>query len=142
MNKVILMGRLTKDPEVIYSATNSGENLAIARFTLAVDRKYRKRNESENQADFLPCVAFGKLGELAEHYYKKGTKLALVGRIQTDSFTNKDGKKVYTTEVVVEEAEFAESKQQAEPKQSATEPLVKEGFMDIPEGIEESLPFK
>ena len=140
MNKVILMGRLTKDPQVIRSKTNTDEILVIARFTLAVDRKFGKGNNGANSADFVPCVAFGKLGQFAEDYLKQGTKIAMTGRIQTGSYTNKDGKKVYTTEVVVEEAEFAESKPQAAQPQK--EPPASEGFMDIPEGIEESLPFK
>ena len=107
MNKAILMGRLTRDPEVRYS---QGDNqMAIARYTLAVDRRFN-RNNDENTADFIPCVAFGKAGEFAERYFRKGTKIAVTGRIQTGSYTNKDGVKVYTTEVIVEEQEFAESK--------------------------------
>ena len=109
MNKVILMGRLTRDPEVRYS---QGENaLAIARYTLAVDRRnFRNNGNDEQTADFINCVAFGKSGEFAEKYFHKGTKLVVSGRIQTGSYTNKDGVKVYTTEVVVEDQEFAESK--------------------------------
>ena len=109
MNKVILMGRLTRDPEVRYSA---GENsTCIARYTLAVDRRFARGNTDDgNNADFIPCVAFGKSGEFAEKYLKKGTKIAVTGRIQTGSYTNKDGNKVYTTEVVIEEQEFAESR--------------------------------
>ena len=112
MNKVILMGRLTRDPEIRYS---QGENaLAIARYTLAVDRRFAKRDGSNEQtADFIGCVAFGKSAEFAEKYLKQGTKIAVTGRIQTGSYTNKDGVKVYTTEVVVEEHEFAESKSAA-----------------------------
>ena len=99
MNKAILMGRLTRDPEVRYS---QGDNqMAIARYTLAVDRRFN-RNNDENTADFIPCVAFGKAGEFAERYFRKGTKIAVTGRIQTGSYTNKDGVKVYTTEVIVE----------------------------------------
>ena len=106
MNKVILMGRLTKDPEVRYS---SGENaLAIARYTLAVDRRFHKDNEAS--ADFIGCAAFGKGGEFAEKYLRQGTKIVVTGRIQTGSYTNREGHKVYTTEVVVEDQEFAESK--------------------------------
>ena len=105
MNKVILMGRLTRDPEVRYS---QGEQAtAVARYTLAVDR--RGRNQ-ENSADFIACVAFGKAAEFAERYLRKGTKIVLTGRIQTGSYTNKDGQKVYTTDVIVEDQEFAESK--------------------------------
>ena len=101
MNKVILMGRLTRDPEVRYS---QGENaLAIARYTLAVDRRFNRNNSDEQTADFINCVAFGRAGEFAEKYFRKGTKVAVTGRIQTGSYTNKDGVRVYTTEVVVEE---------------------------------------
>ena len=110
MNKVILMGRLTRDPEVRYS--QAAEPLAIARYTLAVDRRFQRRDNSGNEqtADFISCVAFGRQGEFAEKYLKQGTKIAITGRIQTGSYTNKDGNKVYTTEVIVEEQEFAESK--------------------------------
>ena len=109
MNRVILMGRLTRDPEVRYSAGDS--STCIARYTLAVDRRFGKGNDNDgNNADFIPCVAFGKSGEFAEKYLKKGTKVAVVGRIQTGSYVNKEGTKVYTTEVVVEDQEFAESK--------------------------------
>ena len=105
MNKVILMGRLTRDPEVRYSA---GENaLAIARYTLAVDRRFRR--DGEASADFIQCVSFGRTAEFAEKYFRQGLKIAVTGRIQTGSYTNRDGQKVYTTEVVVEEQEFAES---------------------------------
>ena len=107
MNKVILMGRLTRDPEVRY--TQGDNQMAIARYTLAVDRRFN-RNGDENTADFISCVAFGKSGEFAERYLRKGTKIAVTGRIQTGSYTNKDGVKVYTTDVVVEDQEFAESK--------------------------------
>ena len=106
MNKVILMGRLTRDPEVRYSA---GENaLAIARYTLAVDRRFRR--DGEATADFISCVSFGRAAEFAEKYFRQGLKIVVSGRIQTGSYTNRDGQKVYTTEVVVEEQEFAESK--------------------------------
>ena len=109
MNKVILMGRLTRDPEVRYS---QGEQAtAIARYTLAVDRRFKR--DGDQTADFIGCVAFGKLGEFAEKYLRKGTKVVVTGRIQTGSYTNKDGQKVYTTDVVVEECEFAESKNAA-----------------------------
>ena len=105
MNKVILMGRLTRDPEVRYS---QGENsLAIARYTLAVDRRFKRQGEQD--ADFIPCVAFGKSAEFAEKYLRQGIKIAVTGRIQTGSYTNREGQKVYTTEVIVEESEFAES---------------------------------
>lgn len=106
MNKVILIGRLTRDPEVRYSA---GENAtAIARYTLAVDRKYKQ--ERQQNADFIQCIAFGRSAEFAEKYFRKGMKIAITGRIQTGSYTNKEGQKVYTTDVVIEEQEFAESK--------------------------------
>ncbi|MGN0133017.1 MAG: single-stranded DNA-binding protein [Lachnospiraceae bacterium] len=146
MNKVILMGRLTRDPEVRYS---QGETpLAIARFSLAVDRRGRN-NQDGQTADFINCVAFGRQGEFAEKYFRKGTKIAVTGRIQTGSYTNRDGVKVYTTEVVVEEQEFAESKASQSgngdnggfaPMQSAEPVAAGEGFMNIPDGIEE-LPF-
>ena len=146
MNKVILMGRLTRDPEVRYS---QGDNpMAIARYTLAVDRRFRR--DGEETADFIPCVVFGKQGEFAEKYLKKGTKILVSGRIQTGSYTNKDGVKVYTTDVVVEEQEFAESKaasdanaggfHQAAPAPAPTAPAG-DGFMNIPDGIDEELPF-
>lgn len=132
MNKAILIGRLTKDPEVRY--TQGAEPMAIARYTLAVDRRGKK--EGEQTADFISCVAFRKAGEFAEKYLKKGMKMAVVGRIQTGSYTGRDGQKVYTTEIVVEEQEFAESKARQEPQ---TE---QDGFMNIPDGItEEGLPF-
>lgn len=149
MNKVILMGRLTRDPEVKYS---QGDNpIAIARYTLAVDRRY-KRN-GEQTADFVGCVAFGKAGEFAEKYLHKGTKMTIVGRIQTGSYTNQDGNKVYTTDVVVEEQEFAESKGNSlnnNPAGTAPDPAntavpsqasAVDGFMNIPDGIDEELPF-
>ncbi|MFR4351786.1 MAG: single-stranded DNA-binding protein [Roseburia sp.] len=145
MNKVILMGRLTRDPEVRYS---QGEQAtAIARYTLAVDRRFR-RDADQQTADFIGCVAFGRLGEFAEKYLRKGTKVVVTGRIQTGSYTNKDGQKVYTTDVVVEECEFAESKNaggdhsgftpQDRPSPSSA---AGDGFMNIPDGIDEELPF-
>lgn len=138
MNKVILLGRLARDPEVRYS---QGENsLCVARYSLAVDR--RNTREGEQTADFVFIVAFGKAGEFAEKYLKKGTKIALTGRIQTGSYTNKDGVKVYTTEVVAEDQEFAESKKSSEGSETkATQGSSADGFMDIPDGIEEDLPF-
>jgi len=142
MNKVILMGRLTRDPEVRYS---QGDNsMAIARYTLAVDRKF-KRDGDDQTADFINCVAFGKSGEFAEKYLHKGTKIAVVGRIQTGSYTNKDGQKVYTTDVVVEEQEFAESKNSGSPdnmQTAKTSNAGSNGFMNIPDGLDsEELPF-
>ncbi|SDB66185.1 single-stranded DNA-binding protein [Butyrivibrio sp. INlla16] len=154
MNKVILMGRLTRDPEVRYSQGES--SLAIARYTLAVDRRFTRNNQDGQTADFINCVAFGKAGEFAEKYLKKGTKMAVTGRIQTGSYTNKDGQKVYTTEVVVEDQEFAESKNAqggnggfsggSQPAPSFdTAPSSNsnpgDGFMNIPDGIDEELPF-
>lgn len=143
MNKVILMGRLTRDPEVRYSQGESP--LAIARFTLAVDRRFKRQGEAD--ADFISCVAFGKTAEHAEKYYRQGLKIAVVGRIQTGSYTNKEGQKVYTTDVVVEESEFAESKSSSENSgfQATSRPTpsaaIGDGFMNIPDGIDEELPF-
>ncbi|MCI8266161.1 MAG: single-stranded DNA-binding protein [Lachnospiraceae bacterium] len=151
MNKVILMGRLTRDPEVRYSTQGDGQ-MAIARYTLAVDRRFN-RNGDENTADFISCVAFGKTGEFAERYLRKGTKIAVTGRIQTGSYTNKDGVKVYTTDVVVEEHEFVESKNSSSSdgsygnsfgggsSQPAAPAAAGDGFMNIPDGIDEELPF-
>ncbi len=146
MNKVILMGRVTRDPEVRYS---QGDNAtAVARYTLAVDRRFN-RNNDEQTADFINCVAFGKSGEFAEKYLHKGTKIAITGRIQTGSYTNKDGVKVYTTDVVVEDHEFAESKNSAgsadnsgfAPAGRPAPAAAGDGFMNIPDGIDEELPF-
>lgn len=151
MNKVILMGRLTKDPDVRY--TSSENPLAIARYTLACDRKFAKKDSADAQtADFIACKAFGKAGEFAEKYFRKGTKIVISGRIETGSYTNKDGVKVYTTEVVVEEQEFAESKgsaannqvsaESAAPQsQTAQQEDIDDSFMNIPDGIDEELPF-
>ena len=158
MNKVILMGRLTRDPEVRYS--QGDKPTAIARYTLAVARRYKQQGQPES--DFVSCVAFGSNGEFAEKYLRQGLKIAVCGRIQTGSYTNKDGVKVYTTEVVVEEHDFAESKnsngssQQAAPQNdspqndsssnqdnqnpSQNQPMGGE-FMPIPDGIEDELPF-
>mgnify|MGYP002644831989 FL=1 len=147
MNKVILMGRLTRDPEVRYS---QGENAtAVARYTLAVDRRFN-RNGDENSADFIGCVAFGRAGEFAEKYFRKGTKVLVTGRIQTGSYTNKDGVRVYTTDVVVEDQEFAESKNSSSGSdggfagggsRSQQPQEAGDGFMNIPDGIDEELPF-
>ena len=146
MTKVILMGRLTRDPEVRYS---QGENaMAVARYTLAVDRRFNRNNDDQT-ADFINCVAFGRAGEFAEKYLHKGTKIAITGRIQTGSYTNKDGVKVYTTEVVIEEQEFAESKNSAgnadnsgfAPAGRPAPAAAGDGFMNIPDGIDEELPF-
>lgn len=149
MNRVILMGRLTRDPDVRYSQGANG-SMAVARYTLAVDRR-RARTEGGNEqtADFISCVAFGKSGEFAEKYFHQGTKLVVSGRIQTGSYTNKDGQKVYTTDVVVDDQEFAESKSSAASNEAAYTPSrpqpsaeVGDGFMNIPDGVEdEGLPF-
>ena len=152
MNKVILMGRLTRDPDIRYSTGESAT--AVARYTLAVDRRFRR--DGEQTADFIGCVAFGRNAEFAEKYLHQGTKIVAVGRIQTGSYTNRDGQKVYTTDVVVEEQEFAESKNvsdsnrggytagnnygQAPAPASAPKPMSADGFMNIPDGIEEELP--
>ena len=150
MNKVILMGRLTKDPEIRYS---QGDNsMAIARYTLAVDRRFKR--DSEQTADFIPCVAFGKSAEFAEKYFRMGLKIVVSGRIQTGSYTNREGIKVYTTEVIVDDQEFAESKnadtsssyvpqynQNKPSSKPAPAPDVDDGFMNIPDGIDEELPF-
>lgn len=143
MNKVVLMGRLTRDPEVRYSqGGNNQEQLAIARYTLAVNRRYVKQGE-EQQADFINCVAFGKAGEFASKYFHKGMKIAVSGRLQTGSYTNKEGQKIYTTDVIIEEQDFAESK--ASSSQAGTgqadENSNSDGFMSIPEGVENDLPF-
>lgn len=144
------MGRLTRDPEVRYSA---GENaLAIARYTLAVDRRFRR--DGEAAADFISCVVFGRGAEFAEKYFHQGIRIVVSGRIQTGSYTNREGQKVYTTEVVVEEQEFAESKAASDnyaashPQQSSPAPSMPgpsaasaDGFMNIPDGIDEELPF-
>lgn len=141
MNKAIIMGRLTRDPEIRWTqAGNSQEQMCIARYTLAVDRR-----QKDAGTDFIPVVAFGKAGEFAEKYFKKGTKLVVTGRIQTGSYTNKEGAKVYTTEIVAEDQEFAESKaagQQGNGQAAAGQPQTDDqGFMNIPDGIDEELPF-
>ena len=149
MNKVILMGRLTRDPEIRYSSGD--EPTAIARYTLAVDRRYKRQGDDQT-ADFINCVVFGRGAEFAERYLHQGIKIVVTGRSQTGSYTNKDGHKVYTTEVVIEEQEFAESKaaaaqngnggQSAPPVQSGTaDNSNDDGFMNNPNGIEEELPF-
>ena len=147
MNKVILMGRLTRDPEVRY--TQGYNAMAIARFTLAVDRRFRR--DGEATADFISCVAFGRSAEFAEKYFRQGLKIVVSGRIQTGSYTNREGQKVYTTEVVVEEQEFAKSKAVSDShvaqasRQSMPSPAPAaasaDGFMNIPDGIDEELPF-
>ena len=147
MNKIILIGRLTRDPEIRYSTNDN--NTAIARYTLAVNRPFRKNGEQ--QADFLPCIAFGKTAEFAEKYFRKGLKIIVTGRIQTDSYTNRDGQKVSTTDVVAEDQEFAESKNANSgsdnfgggftPADRPSPSAAGDGFMNIPDGIDEELPF-
>ena len=150
MNKVILMGRLTRDPEIRYS--QGEQSTAVARYTLAVDRRFTRNNGGDQQtADFIGCVAFGRQGEFAEKYLRKGTKIAITGRIQTGSYTNRDGQKVYTTDVVVEDQEFAESKNANSgtdnfgggfaPADRPSPSAAGDGFMNIPDGIDEELPF-
>lgn len=162
MNKVILMGRLTRDPDIRYSA---GENsTAVARYTLAVDRRFKR--DGDQSADFISCVAFGRSAEFAEKYFHQGIRIVVSGRIQTGSYTNRDGNKVYTTDVVVEDQEFAESKnasaensagftpsyqqpsyqqpsyqQPSAPSAPSPAPASADGFMNIPDGIDEELPF-
>ena len=152
MNKVVLVGRLTRDPEVRYSQGDSAT--AVARYTVAVDRRFKRDNEPT--ADFIPCVVFGRSAEFAEKYFRQGMRVSVSGRIQTGSYTNKDGNKVYTTDVVVEEQEFAESKAASDnyaashPQTSSPAPAPSmpapgaasaDGFMNIPDGIDEELPF-
>ena len=144
MNKVILMGRLTRDAEVRYSSGES--STAVARFSLAVDRRFR-RDGDDQSADFINCVAFGRTGEFMERFGRKGTKFLVEGRIQTGSYTNRDGQKVYTTDVVVEQVEFAESKASGDNSgyvpadRPSPSGAAGDGFMNIPDGIDEELPF-
>lgn len=152
MNKVVLVGRLTRDPEVRYSQGDS--STAVARYTVAVDRRFKRDNEPT--ADFIPCVVFGRSAEFAEKYFRQGMRVSVSGRIQTGSYTNKDGVRVYTTDIVVEEQEFAESRAESEANrgsfpysaqgQSANPTPAPsmdagDGFMNIPDGIDEELPF-
>ena len=152
MNKVVLVGRLTRDPEVRYSQGDSAT--AVARYTVAVDRRFKRDNEPT--ADFIPCVVFGRSAEFAEKYFRQGMRVSVSGRIQTGSYTNKDGVRVYTTEVIVEEQEFAESRAESEANRgslqynnasasqapaSAPSMDAGDGFMNIPDGIDEELPF-
>lgn len=138
MNKVILIGRVVRDADIRYS---QGANATcVARYTLAVDRKFKQ--EGQPTADFINCIAFGKLGEFAEKYLRQGTKIAIEGRIQTGSYTNKDGNKVYTTDVIVEGHEFCESKSNQNQSQQNNNPAPNsDGFISIPDGIENELPF-
>ena len=152
MNRVILMGRLTRDPEVRYS---QGErSMAIARYTLAVDRRGRRNQDNgEQSADFINCVAFDRAGEFAEKYFRQGMRVLVSGRLQTGSYVNKEGQKVYTTEVILDDQEFADSKgassemgggytQSAPAQRPAPASAIGDGFMNIPDGVEdEGLPF-
>ena len=148
MNKVILTGRLTRDPDVRYSNRADGQNTVVSKYTLAVDRRIRQ--EGGQQADFIPCIAFGNNGTFAERYLHQGMKISVVGRIQTGSYLNRDGQKVYTTDVIVEEQYFCEGKgaagrsQQGQQQTGEPKPAndAGEGFMHIPEGYDqEGLPF-
>lgn len=137
MNKAILIGRLTDNPKISKYTDQEGNTSTTARYTLAVDRRM-KAQEGQQTADYISCVAFGRNGEFAEKFLKKGIKIAISGRIQTGSYTNKEGQKVYTTDVVIEEHDFCEKKQDSEQNAPASD----DGFMKIPEGIEDNLPFK
>ncbi|MCD8365704.1 MAG: single-stranded DNA-binding protein [Clostridiales bacterium] len=150
MNRVILIGRLTRDPDIRYSQND--QSMAIARYTLAVDRRGRRDgNDGQQTADFIGCVAFRQQAEFAEKYLRKGMKIAITGRIQTGSYTNRDGQKVYTTDVIVEDHEFCESKNASAnanagnftPADNRPAPgnAVSDGFMNIPDGIDEELPW-
>lgn len=135
---MILIGRLCADPEVRYSQNEN--QTAVARYRLAVDRRFKR--EGDQTADFIPCVAFGKAAQFAEYYLHRGTKIIITGRIQTGSYTNRDGQKVYTTDVVIEEQEFAESKgASGNIEGSAPQATDPDGFMSLPDGIDEELPF-
>lgn len=146
MNKVVLIGRLARDPEVRYSQNDT--SMAIARFSLAVDRRRSANNQDGQSADFISCVAFGRTAEFIEKYFTKGRRIGVYGHIQTGSYTNKEGAKVYTTDVVVDEAEFVESRSDntasdsgfTAPSQNQAAPAG-DGFMNIPDGIDEDLPF-
>ena len=140
MNRVILMGRLTRDPNISYS--QSGDNMAIARFTLAVDRRGRRQDGADQpSADFIGCVCFGRQAEFAEKYLRQGMKVAVTGRIQTGSYTNKDGQKVYTTDVVLDDIEFAEGKSGSSTEPRPAPANYSDGFMNVPEEEMENLPF-
>lgn len=161
MNKVELMGRLTRNPDIRYYDTQEGAQTCVARYTLAVDRRMARRDqEGQQTADFISCIAFGRAGEFAEKYLQQGTKIAITGRIQTGSYTNKDGQKIYTTDVIIEEQEFAESKGSGQDQQQGQQSKQSRsrqnqgqqsgaygqnyagGFMDIPPGFEDQLPFR
>lgn len=140
------MGRLTRDPNISYS--QSGDNMAIARFTLAVDRRGKRQDGADQPtADFIGCVCFGRYAEFAEKYLRQGSKVAVCGRIQTGSYTDRNGQRVYTTDVILDEIEFAESKNTGNSDKHSAVPAApqpssdKDGFMNIPDGIDEELPF-
>ena len=137
MNKVILMGRMTRDPAVRY--TQGEKPTAVARYTLAVNRQFKRQGEQD--ADFINCIAFGKAAEFAEKYFRQGIRIVVSGRIQTGSYTNRDGVKTYTTDVVVDEQEFAESKSKEQQSEQPKETPSSDGFMNIPDGLDEELPF-
>ena len=137
MNKVILVGRLTRDPEIRYS--QGEDSMAVGRYTIAINR--RVKPDQEQTTDFLRCIVFGRSAEFAEKYFRQGMRIAVSGRIQTGSYTNKDGVRVYTTEVVVEEQEFAESKAEAEGRPFHESTTDADGFMNVPDGLDEELPF-
>lgn len=136
MNRVILMGRLTRDPEVRY--TQGNEPIAVARYTLAVDRRARRQDGNEQTADFINIVAFRKAGEFAEKYFRQGMRVLVAGRIQTGSYTNKDGQRIYTTDVIADEQEFADAKRDgAESSHYDASSPIGDGFMNIPDGVED-----
>lgn len=137
MNKVNLIGRWCKDPDVRYLQNEN--NTCVARCTLAVDRKFKK--DGEQQADFINCVAFGKVGELIEKYTSKGVKIGASGRLQSGKYTNKDGVEVYTTDLIIEEIDFLENKRDGGENQQERPALSQDGFINIPDGIDEELPF-
>ena len=145
MNKVILMGRLTRDPDI--RAATDENTMTIARYTLAVDRRTRKTDTGEPTADFISCVAFGKAAEFAEKYFHQGMRVLITGRIQTGSYTNKDGQKVYTTDVIIDEQEFADSRAAGQVNSTGTEAsqadsMPGDGFMNLPVGVEDDgIPF-
>ncbi len=153
MNKVMLMGRLTRDPEVRYTQSRNGDQMAVARFSIAVDRRFARNGQDGNDttADFFNCTSFGRQGEFVEKYLRQGTKVVVVGRIENDNYTNKNGEKVYSVRIIAEEIEFAESKAASQQNQGGYQPqgaapapqnASSDDFMSIPEGIENDLPFK
>lgn len=138
MNKFIGIGRLVRDPEIRFSQGKNGEKVCVARFTLAIDRK-SKVKAGEQNCDFLNCIAFGKTAEFVEKYLKMGIKISTEGQVRTSSYTNKEGKKIYTTDIVADSIEFVESKKESQPQPQA-QPQA-QNFVSIPDGIENELPF-